>query len=106
MPIFPGSRDEVAFYSKKFLCVDKEDYSLYGDYNSARAQQFNVQFLRCNAEDHPDVDCASEEEITEFIRNKFMLILYNQVRFDSNFYGEEAITKESRVMYVQVNSQI
>ena len=38
LPVYPGSKPEVDFYAKKFQCVDKKDYAIYGDYNSARAQ--------------------------------------------------------------------
>jgi len=65
-----------------------------------------VQFIKCNKELHPDIECKSDEEITEFMRDKWILLLYNQIRFDSNYYGEEAIIQESRIMWVPVNSQI
>ena len=102
LPIYEDSRDEVDFYSKKFECVDKEDLILYGDYSSYKASQFNVQFIKC----HDRPDCKSQEEITAFIRNKFLLILYNQVRFDSTRYEWDSIIHESKIMWLPVNSQV
>ena len=106
MPTHPASLDEVQFYSKKLKCVDKENYKIFGDYNSYKASQFNVQFLKCNKDIHPDVECKSDAEITEFIRGKFMMLVFNQVRFDSSQYGHDSIISESKLQWVPVNSQI
>ena len=59
------------------MCADREDYMLYGDYGTYKASQFNVQFIKCNKETNPDIDCESEEEITKFIRDKWIFLLYN-----------------------------
>ena len=34
-------------YQKKFLCVDKEEMKLYGDYNSDKARILNMQLVKC-----------------------------------------------------------
>ena len=108
LPVFPNSKAEVEFYQKKLQCIDEEDLYLYGDFNSATGDQLNVQFVRCNnatrLEEGLPADCLSDEDITTFTMNKFILVLYNQVRFDSSKYGEDAITKESRVQWVPINS--
>ena len=87
-------------------CVDQEYFTLNGDFNSNVGSQFNAQFVRCTKESHPEIDCHSEEEITDFIRGKFILLLFNELRFDSRYYSDEAIIKESRVTWVPINSQI
>ena len=51
---------------------------IYGDYNADKTSQFNIQFIKC----HDRPDCKSDKEITASIKNKYMVILYNQVRFD------------------------
>ena len=38
-PTFERSQDEVSIYRKKFKCIEKEDMVLFGDFNSAKAQQ-------------------------------------------------------------------
>ena len=45
MPVYPPSAGEVEFYHKKFDCADKENLNIYGDYNSFKASQFNVQLV-------------------------------------------------------------
>ena len=39
---FPSSDANIEFYHKKFLCLDKEDVELFGDFSSAKAQLLNV----------------------------------------------------------------
>ena len=39
------------------------------------------------------------------MRDKFILLMYNQVRFDSSHTGEESVIKESRLKWYSVNTQ-
>ena len=64
---------------------------IYGDFNSGKVNMLNVQLVRCNSEMHPDVECKSDEEITKFFQNKFIILITNEVRFDSSEYGMDAI---------------
>ena len=102
LPIYETSKQEVEFYHRKFQCVDKEDLFLHGDYNSLTANQFNVQLQRC----HDRSDCKSEAEIDAYLRNKYLIFFYNQIRFDSRHYGKASIVPESRLNWVQVNTQV
>ena len=40
------------------------------------------------------------------MRNKFLLIVFNQIRFDSRKYGNAAVTTESKFMWAIVNTQV
>ena len=60
-------------YQKKFYCPDKEDLVIFGDYNTASAQLLNVQFVKC----HDRPECKKPEEITEFLRSKFIMLTFN-----------------------------
>ena len=50
--------------------------------------------------------CKSDAEIDEFIRNKFVVMYYNQVRFDSFSYGQESIKAEAQIRWLSVNTQM
>lgn len=104
LPTIEADKGFAKTYLKKFECIDPEDTYIYGEYNSDRASLMDIQLLKCNALDHPDVECKSEEDILEFFRGKFVLLKFNQVRFDSNFYGEQAIVRESRLLWIQINT--
>ena len=84
LPIEDSNLVHVSNYQKKFHCIDREEMRLYGDFNSAKARILNFQLVRCHDGGYfakNGVTCKSEPETTEFLRNKFFTILYNQKRF-------------------------
>ena len=54
-------------------CIDNE-YDLYGDYNSEKAQLIQVYFEKCSG----SPDCKNETEILSFLRRKFIFTLQNE----------------------------
>ena len=56
----------------------------------------------CSGHDY----CKSKDEIREWLSGLYIVLLYNQVRFDSNAMWEHASVKESRILYIPVSSQI
>ena len=87
MPVNIASISQVTKNRKKFLCAKKEDMYIHGSYNSKTARLVNIQLRRCRGR----TDCKTDEEIKDFFRNKYLLILQNQVRFETKYFGEEAI---------------
>ena len=83
-PVIEKNREVLKHLSKKFQCVDEEDLYLQGDYDSDVASLFNVQLKKCvnNTEDAEAPICKSEKEILEFFKDKFLIILNNQIRLD------------------------
>ena len=47
--------------------------------------------MKCSGEDY----CKSEEEIDQFVRDKYLILYMNRVRFNADSFGEESIVKES-----------
>ena len=48
--------------------------------------------------------CHSDEEITAWLRRKFIIVLQNQVRFQTTEYNqEERIVKESKLIYFPID---
>ena len=60
------------------LCIDKEHLELYGDFSSEEARLIDLQLVRCHDQDY----CKSEEEIMQWMKNKWLLLLSNRIRFD------------------------
>ena len=56
--------------------------SIAGDYDSASASLMNMRLVRCDSETST-VPCKSEAEITDFFRDKFLFLLFNEKIFDS-----------------------
>lgn len=74
---------------------------IWGDYDSAMAMQLSVKFHMCSGHDY----CKTEEEIREFLSGKYIVLLYNQIRFDAERQWEEAAIREARIQYIPVSSQ-
>ena len=72
-PLHIASVSQVTKYRKKFLCAKKEDMYINGTYNSNQARLINIQLARCLDQDY----CKPDMEITEALRNKFLLVLQN-----------------------------
>ena len=56
-PISPSSQRDIAFYSKKFQCID-ESYGIQGAYDSDKAQRLEFYFEKC---DDSKRACATDE---------------------------------------------
>ena len=73
---------------------------VWGDYNSAKAQQLAIKFKMCEGR----ADCESEASTREWLRGKYILLLYNQIRFDTNNYFYESAVSESSLAYIPISS--
>lgn len=71
----PTERDikNVKKYRNKFLCIDKEQMKLNGDWNSETARMIIVRLRICLGASY----CRSPEIIKEFIRGKYLVLLHN-----------------------------
>ena len=78
-PIHTNSRKDTAFYHKKLKCID-ENIHIQGDYNSEKAKVLKLSFEKCNNATS-DVVCFSDEQITSWLRRKFIIVVQNQQRF-------------------------
>ena len=73
MPAHETSTAYVNLYKKKFVCLNKEDLKIYGTFNSKKAQLLRASLIRCSGKDF----CKSEEEINEYMKDKYLLVLTN-----------------------------
>ena len=49
--------------------------------------------------------CESEENIREWLKRKYIVIIYNQIRFDSEEYFMDSVVPEARMAYIPISSQ-
>lgn len=73
---------------------------IYGDFDTAKTRQLNIQLKRCTGP-----GCKTEAEILEFFRDKFLVLMYNQVRFKKDRFHEASIEQESRTLWYPINTQ-
>lgn len=65
---------------------------MWGNYDTSVAANLVITFDRCNNATS-SVLCKSEEEITDWLRFKYIFFAYNNKRFISNEFGEARISK-------------
>ena len=95
-----AAKRELADYQKKFICPKEEDLAIFGDYDSATALVFNIQFIMC----HNRTDCKSREEIMNYLRDTFIMIAYNQIIFEAMEDGTKAVSRKSKIKYLQIST--
>ena len=61
-----------------------------------------AKLKKCAGHDY----CVSEEELKDFLRDKFILLLHNQIRFESRYFKEAAIVTESFLQWITINTQV
>ena len=74
-----NSKKDSERLQKKFLCPAVEELRINGDYNTETANLFNLKFIKC----HDRPDCKKPEEITKILRGKYIIVAYNEIRFDA-----------------------
>ena len=47
--------------------------------------------------------CKTEREIRDWLSGKYIVLLYNQVRFKTEEFGSDSLVKEARIMYIPVS---
>ena len=65
------------------------------------AQQFTIRFRMCEGSEL----CKSEAEVRDWLRRKFIVVLYNRISFQTDKFGEETLVKESKLRYLPISSQ-
>ena len=88
-PIEENFKGIVSGWKRKFKCYDKKDFVVWGDFNSAYAQSMRIKFDMCVGHDY----CKSYDEIMAFLRRKWLVIVYNEIRFNPFGYFEDSLTK-------------
>ena len=66
----------IEIYQKKFRCLDKDLLAISGDFNSAAARLLLLRLERCRESE--TLKCKSDDEITEFFRDKWLFLLFNE----------------------------
>lgn len=67
-------------------CLDTSSVELYGDYYSSKAQSLTIKYEKCDYT--RNAFCKSDEEISDFLLGKYILINMNQVKFSNFDYGD------------------
>ena len=102
MPIHAMSKAALELNQDGFICANQDDIEIYGDWNSEKARSIYLTLYRCQGHDY----CKTDEQITQFLKGKYLLLLHNQIRFDPELYGIESIIRESRIKWISISTQM
>ena len=93
-------------WKKKFKCIPRKDLIIWGDYNSAKAQQISIKFEMCDStkERFAGVACEEKAVIQKWLRRKFIVVIFNQIRFNPKGFLDAATIKEARLNYIPISS--
>ena len=85
--------------------------TLFGDYNSPDGQMLKLQFEKCDRSKRST--CRSDDEISDWLKQKFFLIYHNKERFQNNQYknsnddpNAKRVLKESRIDWVKLSGNL
>ena len=96
-------------------CIDNPDEILIrGDYSSASATlleiylEFCAEWMYYDEEEEEPVEpyCVNRTEAKEVLENSNIIMLTNQIRFDSTQYRASSVVKESVVTWLPVQTDI
>ena len=84
--VHENSERDLKYYRKKFWCIDYEkmiaedklprNIEVQGDYNSDKARHLKIMFEKCDNNTFEGT-CKTEEEISQWLVRKFIVILEN-----------------------------
>ena len=88
----------------------KKAYELSGDIDSERGRMvtFELELAEpCPPDTNDTTNCKTEDQITEWLKGKYMLVLSNNERFnnEANLF-EDNIARYSRIDWIPISSQV
>ena len=84
-----------------------DSIEVQGDYNSPRARTLTFFLEKCDPEKYTNGKCKSDEEITKWLQRKFVVVYYNQMRFNTRDYApDDKISREGKLDYIPINTQM
>lgn len=85
-------------------CID-EPYEIFGDYNADVAANVQAVFVKCDPS--TQTACASEQEIEDWLKSKYIVTLANVQQYrQSEPDPEERVEKFSLVNYFAIDPRI
>lgn len=85
-------------YSPKFRCaVDPSDLELWGNYDTDTTKNLLIVFDKCDNKTAA-IPCKSEEEIAEWMNDKFILVAKNEKKFITYKIDNEERVESSVVL--------
>ena len=75
---------------------------MWGNYDTVDTANLLVAFDRCNSTTS-DVECKSEEQITEWLTGKYFLAYWNYKQFAQDKFEQERVLSKSQTFWFPIN---
>jgi len=74
-----------------------------GNWDSYSAQNLVMQLEKCDPEKRST--CKSDEFIKKWVSDKYLLMTYNNERFNAGMYGKPRFTKEQTLEWLNIDRE-
>ena len=101
-PVMENSFADAEVYGRKMKCLNYEEFEFFGNFNSYKAKQPTLYLEMCMG--GAEKGCEEEADIKEWLRDKYILVLSNQMVFDAERYDTGKIKSESMLTWFKVNT--
>lgn len=78
-----------------------EPVNLVGNWNTETAKVLEFYFEKCDSEKRET--CKSEEEVQEWMKDKYLILAYNRQLFMTDKFGEKRFKKNSYLDWLPVD---
>jgi hypothetical protein len=78
-----------------------EPVNLVGNWNTESAKVLEFYFEKCDSEKRET--CKSEEEVQEWMKDKYLILAYNRQLFMTDKFGEKRFKKNSYLDWLPVD---
>ena len=99
----PRSSQEVVFqtYAKKLKCLEDRP-KVQGDYDTERGSHLVIILERCNPKERST--CKSDEDFTEWIKGKYVIVAENTWTFRSDTYTDKRLSASAKLVWFPLSS--
>ena len=81
-------------------CVeDQNELYTHGNYNTPNAGNFMIVFEKCDETKTPEIKCANDTEINEWMVFKYIITLENHKKFKSHMFGDQTTLESAEIKW-------
>ena len=101
-PINQKNERDFEIYGQKMLCPIKP-IDLFGNFDSDASQNLMVAFVTC--EPSETQTCKTQDEIEQWLKFKYIVVLENEKRFITHKFDEERIEQSSNLKWFPISQR-
>ena len=103
---YPTNRSapEISKFWSEFKCIaDVSDLKVNGNFDTSVANQLMIVFEKCDKKRSPQINCASETSIEQWMKFRYILTVENTKQFIQHEFEDDGIEKTSEIYWHALN---